>query len=284
MTLVKQCVLVFSVLSLFGCASTQPPEKPYIADVVYGHKDGMALFYDVFKPTANSNGAGIIFMVSGGWFSRWQDPADRQELFADMLDAGYTVFAVHHGSAPRYYVPEAYADVSRAVRHIRLHAAEYGVDSERLGVTGGSAGGHLSLMIGTDSDSGSADAEDAVMRVSNRVAAVVAYFPPVDIRPLAGNGGDRFPALNFASESDAASISPILFVSPDDPPTLLIHGDADTLVPIDNSAQIFAAFQQADVSTNFITIPGGDHGFRNPEHREAAAQHRLAWFNQYLLP
>ena len=280
MTLIKRTVFLIVLAALYGCAST---EKPYVADVVYGHKDGMALFYDVFKPTAKSNGAGIIYMVSGGWFSQWQDPEQRQERFADMLNAGYTVYAVHHGSAPRYYVPEAYSDVSRAVRHIRLHAEEFGVDPNRLGVTGGSAGGHLSLMIGTNSDAGNMDNEDPLMHVSNRVAAVVAYFPPVDIRPMAGRNSERFPALNFDPEG-AAAISPILFVTPDDPPTLLIHGDADTLVPIRNSEQIYAAFKAASVDTDFVTIEGGDHGFRNPEHRQEAAVLRLQWFNKYLLP
>jgi len=283
MTLIKSSVLFASLLLLFGCASKQVEEKPYIADVVYGHKDGMALFYDVFKPTGTSNGAAIIYMVSGGWFSTWQDPEQRQTRFADMLDAGYTVFAVHHGSAPRYFVPEAYSDVSRAVRHIRLHAEEYSIDPNRMGVTGGSAGGHLSLMIGNNSDQGQLDAEDPVLRVSNRVAAVVAYFPPVDIRPMAGRASERFPALNFDPEQ-AAAISPILFVTPDDPPTLLLHGDADTLVPIRNSEIIYTAFKEAKVETDFITYEGGDHGFRNPEHRDAAGAARLEWFNQYLLP
>lgn len=277
---IQIALLFFSALALMACTSVK---QPYQADVVYGHKDGMALFYDVLYPTGPSNGAGIIYMVSGGWFSRWQQPEQRLSGFADMLEAGYTVFAVHHGSAPRYYVPEAYQDVSRAVRHIRLYADDYGVDANRLGVTGGSAGGHLSLMIGGDSDEGDVSAEDPIMRASNRVAAVVAYYPPVDIRPMAGRGNERFPALNFKAE-EAAAISPILFVSPDDPPSLLLHGTADTLVPMSNSEQIHAAFKQANVDTDVIIYEGGDHGFRNPKHRQAAAAARLAWFNQYLLP
>ena len=109
------------------------------ADVVYGHKDGMALVYDVIQP-ANANGAAIVYMVSGGWFSRWAPPENRAQQFADILEAGFTVIPVHHGSAPRYKVPEAYADVSRAIRHIKMNAEAFEIDVNRIGVTGGSAG------------------------------------------------------------------------------------------------------------------------------------------------
>ncbi|MEX1034174.1 MAG: alpha/beta hydrolase [Cellvibrionaceae bacterium] len=277
----KRIMLTMLVVSCCACTKVQTP--PYQADVVYGHKDGMALFYDVFNPSGESNGAGIVYMVSGGWFSRWQAPEQRVEQFAQMTDAGYTVFAVHHGSAPRYTVPEAYADVSRAIRHIRANADQFGIDPNRLGVTGGSAGGHLSLMIGTNSDNGQVEADDTIDATGNRVAAVVAYFPPVDLRQMAGNGGERFPALDFEREL-AAGISPLLMVSSDDPPTLLLHGDADTLVNISHSEQMYAALQGAGVESEFIIYEGGDHGFRNPEHRQQAAAARLEWFNRYLLP
>jgi len=268
--------LVVVLLSWAGLASA---EVEISADVVYGHKDGMALVYDVLRPD-NANGAAVVYMVSGGWFSRWAPPEQRARQFADLLEAGFTVIPVHHGSSPRYHVPDAYADVSRAIRHIRLHAEEHGIDADRIGVTGGSAGGHLSLMLGLDSDPGKADAEDAVMRSGNTVAAVVAYYPPVDLRRMAGPS-DRFPALDFPTEK-AAAISPILHVDPQDPPTLLIHGDADDLVNISNSEIIYTEFQKHNVTAEFITIPGAGHGFRGDDAR-AAANARLEWFSRHLL-
>lgn len=249
------------------------------ADVVYGHKDGMALVYDVLQP-ANANGAAVVYMVSGGWFSVWAPPENRARQFSDLLDAGFTVIPVHHGSAPRYYVPEAYADVSRALRHIKLHAAEHGIDPARIGVTGGSAGGHLSLMLGLNSDKGMQDANDEILRHANDVAAVVAYFPPVDLREITGPS-ERFPALNFEKEQ-AAAISPILLADPSDPPTLLIHGDADDLVNISNSVIMHEEFQKQNVVSEFITIPGAGHGFRGADAEQAAAA-RLDWFKKYLL-
>ena len=126
-----------------------------------------------------------------------------------------------------------------------------------------------------------ADNPDGVMRVSNAVAAVVAYYPPVDIRPMTGPS-ERFPALDFPNQ-DAAAISPILFVDPNDPPTLLVHGDADELVNISNSEILYARLQENHVASDFITIPGGQHGFRGDNATQANAA-RLAWFKKYLAP
>lgn len=260
-----------------------------VADVVYGHKDGMALTYDVFEPE-EPNGGAVLFMVSGGWFSVWQEPAQRQPSLQSLLDAGFTVFAVMHGSAPRFKVPEAVSDVRAAVRHIRANAHRYGIDDAKIGVFGGSAGGHLSLMLGLNSEAEfdqprpedqrilapiySVDAE-----VDGSVAAVVAYFPPADLRNLAGPS-ERFPALDFAPEA-AAAVSPILFISDDDPPTLLLHGDEDTLVPISNSEVLSAAFDEAGVENEFVVFKGAGHGFRGEQRAEANAL-MVSWFEAHL--
>jgi acetyl esterase/lipase len=267
-------------------ANGQAPAPRITPDVVYGHKDGMALTFDVFQPAVTANGAGVLFMVSAGWVSQWSPPEMlvRRPFMRGMqllLDRGFTVFAVRHGSSPRYKVPEAAADVERAVRFIKLNAAQFGVDANRLGAYGGSAGGHLSLMVGLDPDSGNAQARDVVLRSPSGVAAVVALFPPVDLRGLTGPN-NNFPALDFAA-TDATSVSPILFVSPDDPPTLLIHGDADRLVPIRQSELIHNALKNANVATEFVTIPGGDHGFTNAEHMQRAAQLLADWFERHLV-
>ena len=271
-------------------------------DLVYGHKAGMALTLDVFRP-ASPNGASVLNMVSGGWVSRWRDPEQAQAGYQALLDQGFTVFAIRHGSSPRFNVPEAYADVTRAVRYVRLHAPHFGLDAERIGVYGGSAGGHLSLMLGLNSDEGDPNATDEVLRHGSRVAAVVANYPPVDLRPRA-TPSERFPAtipdrsLFFAGgvvpgaaerfvaidvEDEAgASVSPILFVTPDDPPTLLIHGDADALVDFNNSELMQAALMASGVETGLVVIEGAGHGFRTPEDRTQASDALVGWFVEHL--
>lgn len=250
-----------------------------VHDVVYGHKDGMALVYDVIQPI-EPNGSAVLYMVSGGWFSRWAPAETRIRQFQPLLDAGITVIPVHHGSAPRFKVPEAVADVRRAVRHVRMNADRYGIDADRLGVYGGSAGGHLSLMLGLAPDEGDPDARDPVERYSNEVKTVVAYYPPVDLRRMTGPN-DRFPALDF-DNALAADISPILFVDADDVPVLVIHGDADELVPISSGRSIHEALDAAGVDNTFIVIEGGDHGFSDPDDRAEAGAAMAAWFQERL--
>ena len=191
---------------------------------------------------------------------------------------------MRHGSSPKYVVPEIVEDVRRSVRFIRKNAARFDVEPERLGVTGGSAGGHLSLMLGTTGDDGDPQAKDDVLQTSDRVAAVVAYFPPTDLRQFVSPESPyytNYPALHFeASKADA--YSPVLAVTPDDAPTLLIHGDKDTLVPLDHSQKILAEFQKNKVPSELLVIPGGGHGFQGEDDRRAAAA-RDAWLEKYLL-
>ena len=273
-------------------------------DLVYGHKAGMALTLDVFMPPGEANGAIVLNMVSGGWVSRYTEPERARPRYEALLDKGFTVVAVRHGSSPRFNVPEAYADVNRAVRFMRLHAPHFGLDPDRMGVYGGSAGGHLSLMLGLDSDEGDPDATDEVLRMSSRVAAVVANYPPVDLRQrsapsrefpatlpddalfFAGGlvpdaAAERFVALQFEDEL-GASVSPILHVSADDPPTLLIHGDADALVDINNSEMIHEAFVKSGVETDLVVVAGAGHGFRG-EDAAQASDALVAWFEEHLL-
>ncbi|HET6409695.1 MAG TPA: alpha/beta hydrolase, partial [Chthoniobacteraceae bacterium] len=233
----------------FASLEMRAADSPYDRkqDVIYGRKYGMALTMDVFQPKEKANGLGVVFVVSGGWFSG-HDPSGHLGRFQFLLDRGYTVFSVVHGSQPKFSIPEILEDMNRAVRFIRFHAKDYGIDSARIGVTGASAGGHLSLMLGTAGSEGKADAKDPIDRVSSRVQAVAGFFPPTDFLGY-GKAGEnavgRGILWNFAGAFDfkefdpyarklnpvtdeekitkiGRDISPINHVSADDPPTLLI--------------------------------------------------------------
>src|SRR5439155_11114236 len=217
-----------------------------------GNKYGLALTFDVYRPS-QPNGAGVFVIVSGVW----QSSVDMGRLIAQgyqppLNNKGFTVFAVRHGSSPRYPMSAIVADVRRAVRFIRQHAGEYGVDPNRIGVFGSSAGGQLALLLGTTADSGDPSASDAVLRESSRVGAVVAYFPPTDLSRWGTQLiRQAFPAMRL-TDAEAAEYSPIRFVSPGAAPSLIVHGDADTTVPMVEGETMYAALTKAGVPASFI--------------------------------
>ena len=250
----------------------------YVRDVVYGHRDGMALTYDVFKPK-QPNGALVVNMVSAGWRSSWGPPEERQARYQWLIDKGFTVVALHHASAPRYNVVDAAFDVQRGIEHVKVHAADYGADPRRIGVWGASAGGHLSLVAGLMGDPKEPD--------ETRIRAVVAYFPPTDLDVLL-LGRARQGAIDFPEEERGA-VSPIRYVDARDPPVLLITGDADRGVPMMQSQRLKEELDRVGVEAKVIAFPGADHDFYvkdDPAKTDAYALEAMnamvAWFEQRL--
>jgi acetyl esterase/lipase len=288
------CWILF--LGLFAARAEEQPAYTR-TEVIYGRKSGVALTLDVIRP-AKPNGYGVIFMVSGGFFSSHEalDGSLKGGLLSPVLDRGYTVFGVVHGSQPKFTIPEITGDIHRAVRFVRHHAAEYGVKPDQFGIFGASAGGHLSLTMGTQGGPGKADAGDPVDRESSAVQAVACFFPPTDYLNWRQPGDDAVgvgvlatfqPA--FGPRSDTAEsravygkeISPINFVRAEMPPTLIIHGEADKLVPI-YQAEIFlkkceAAGVKAPVK--LIRKPGLDHGWPGLDKDVALF---ADWFDEHL--
>jgi len=265
------------------CTATEVTITP---DVVYGHKFGLAMTFDVFTPKQDANGAAVLFMVSGGWYSNWSPPEQLQPMFRPLTDAGFTVFAVRHGSSPKFSIPEAVEDVRRSVRFVRTHAQRFAIDPDRIGVFGMSAGGHLSLMLGTTADEGDAQATDPVLRASNRVQAVAAWVAPTDLQIMVWDSPESLPAYRRfpALELDLAAAekhSPLVHVSDDDAPTLLLAGDQDELVPILHSERLDAAFQESNVKTKLVVFAGAGHGFAG-EDMARAVKEMVAWFNEHL--
>jgi acetyl esterase/lipase len=242
---------------------------------------------DVFRPRKDASGSAVVFVASGGWFSgkrlvwpRWYRP---------LLRRGHTVFAVMHGSQPKYTIPEMVPDIHRAVRYIRHHAKALGIDPQRIGIMGASAGGHLSLLLATDGKSGKGG--DPVDGTSSRVQAVAAFYPPTDFLNWGAQGINvatlpvhaRFRApfdfrrfdqeegvyvrITDPAERDKLlrETSPVHHVTNDDPPTLLIHGDRDMLVPLQQSRRMVARLEKAGVPARLIVKEGGAHGWRGIE-------------------
>ena len=288
----RRCCLASLLLCLFAAAgSAQEPSYRRTEDVIYGRKFGTALTMDVFQPT-KPNGCAVIFMVSGGWFSAKE--AVNVAFYKAFLDRGYTVFAVVHGSQPKFTIPEVTQDIHRAIRYIRTNAAKWSVNPDKFGISGASAGGHLSLTMGTQGGPGKADAKDPIDRASSAVQAVACFFPPTDFLNYGQAGEDatgvgtlkNFKAA-FGPRLDAddsrkalgREISPIYFVTPKLPPTLIIHGDADKLVPYQQAESFVKKATEAGVTAKLINRHGKAHGW--PEMGKDV-ELLADWFDEHL--
>ncbi|MBN9122219.1 MAG: alpha/beta hydrolase [Planctomycetes bacterium] len=293
-----------AALALAAPAVAQPKDNfTRTEDVIYGRKFGTALTMDVFTPKENANGKGIIWCVSGGWFSA--KPAGIG-LAREYVDRGYVVFAVVHGSQPKYTIPEVLDDMHRAVRFIKANAKKYNVDPEKLGISGGSAGGHLSLMQGNAPRPGNPKATDPVEQRSSKVAAVACFYPPTDFlnygkegESALGDGtlkGFRAPfdfhefdkeTRSFVPVADTAkrreigkAISPAYHVTKDSAPALIFHGDADKLVPIQQAELIGAKYKEAGVPFELVVKKGEAHGWKGMDKDMKTL---ADWFDKHLL-
>jgi acetyl esterase/lipase len=283
------------------------------ADVVYGRKFGTALTMDVITPE-NPNGIGVIWVAAGGWYSAHEMVVSDapKTAIGTLARRGYTVFAVVMGSQPKFTIPELVDDLNRATRYIRAHAADYKIDPDRIGVTGGSAGGHLSLMLATAGGPGIADAKDPIDRVSSRVQAAAVFFPPTDflnygkegenavgrgilkgfrapfdfnriVKPTnPDEGSPRFERITDEQEilTIAKNIGPINHVSSDDPPALLIHGDADKLVPFQQAEIFKKRMEEVGGTSEIIVRPGAQHGWATLGDDWSLI---TDWFDKHLL-
>jgi len=269
-------------------------------DVIYGRKSGMALTMDVFQPP-KPNGCGVIFLVSGGWLSSKATPlmvTIRPEDYRVYLERGYTVFAVVTSSQPKFTIPEIMEDAQRAVRFIRSHAKRFGVRPDRLGILGSSSGGQLALSVATMGGPGKADAADPIDRESSAVEAVACFFPPTDflnygapgvsgvgqgpMAPLQVAFGPR--ALTEAGRQTLGrEISPIYHITKNLPPTLIIHGDADRDVPLQQSESFVQTARAAGAKhMELIIRKGKGHGWGDFWKSEEDITAFADWFDRHL--
>ncbi len=273
------CRMTFLLLFLLAAMASGQTRTQ---DVIYLKSGGAAFTMDVYRP-AKPNKAAVVFLVSGGWTS---DHAMIKTFGAGvekvLAEGGFTVFSVVHGAQPRFKVAEIVEQVRTAVRFVHAHAADHGIDTNRVGVTGISSGGHLALMIGGSTDS--------------PVNAVAAIAPPTD---LANWGKPGFilteepqmsvfiPALGFdpkgpRSDIEAAvtKLSPISCVTAQFPPTLIVHGDGDKVVPLQQAKAMDDALAKAGVRHKLEVLPGGGHDEKTFVSGMAKA---VQWFKDTLL-
>jgi acetyl esterase/lipase len=176
--------------------------------------------------------------------------------------------AINYRLAPKYTFPAPIEDVKCAVRHLRAHAAQYNIDPERIGALGGSAGGHLVALLGvTDKEAGWDVGENSDQ--SSRVQAVVDMFGPTDLHRMFAGSSRRYGQMIFnASSPDdplLVKYSPVTYITPDDPPFLILHGDRDEVVPLEQSQILYDRLKAAGVPVELVVVKNARHSFRPVE-------------------
>jgi acetyl esterase/lipase len=297
-------------------------------DQVYGHKYGLAMTFDVYSPK-NANGAAVLFINSGGYESgkyrqcekgedsiwrfvpinvagKWDLPQLilEQYGFDNLLAAGFTVFDIRHGSSPKFAIDEMFEDCGRAVRYIKFHAKEYGIDAERIGLWGGSAGGHLALLLGAHIVRGQTRYRDITgafelnrfsepeLETSSRVGAVAVYYPAgYDLASDSKEFPEAFkelPALNV-DNSVLEELSIKKFVAATNPPVLIIYGDRDFPMIVGSCKKTAAELERNKVEVKTIVLPDvahefkGKDGYKDARPGQMAMNELVTWFKTKLL-
>lgn len=285
--MLKRLILVVAVL----CTAIASAQER-IQDLIYHKQGGTAFTLDVFKP-AKPTGAAVVWLVSGGWVSAHDqiNPALGQAF----NEHGITLIQAVHGAQPKYTVPEILVQLKQAIRYTRANAEKFGIDPTRIGVAGASAGGHLSLMLAGNPAVAEPTSTNPINKVGSEVQAVVAYFPPTDFLNWGKDGSPAYsnpllavfmPALGVTPttpkekmEQIGRDLSPINLVKAGFPPTFLIHGDKDALVPVQQSQRLDAAFAKAGVIHELMVVPGAGH---DGSVMAPSAAKVFEWFTKYL--
>ena len=245
-------------------------------DITYCTVDGVALKLDLYFPkTLNGPTPIAVYVHGGGWSTGSKSGGAGGTDFAALLDAGFIVGSVDYRLAPAYKFPAMIEDVKCSIRFLRASASTYNIDPNRIGVWGGSAGGHLVSLLGTADKSAGWDVGQYLDQ-SSSVQAVVDMFGPADLTTNFSNGYQKvaqnvFGTTNFSDPIFKAA-SPVTYVSSSDPPFLILQGDSDQTVPLSQSQEFNDKLLAAGVSVKLVIVKGGPHGLNAPAEVPSRAQ------------
>jgi len=276
-------IVVAALVAFFGADlyAFQSSTYKQTQDVVYGEVHGTGLLMDTFEPTGEPNGLAIVDIASGSWYSdrgKIRDHALAQ-IYTIFCGRGYTVFAVRPGSKTRYSALEMDQHVKMAIRYVKGKAEQFKINPDKIGITGASAGGHLATLAALSPAEGQPLAKNQSSKLDTSVAAVAVFFPPTDflewkegkeidtkvLAPLLAPGATSTNDGSLAGKSSeelksmAKAISPVYQVNSPKIPFLLIHGDADLVVPLSHSEKLVEAIRTSGGSAELIIKKGGGH-------------------------
>jgi acetyl esterase/lipase len=237
-----------------------------INDVEYGKGGDKPLLLDLVIPDSADNAPhpAVIWIHGGGWCQGEKSP----NRLVWMANCGYVVASIDYRLVQEAIFPAQIHDCKAAVRFIRQHAGEYAVDPNRIGVAGESAGGHLSALLGLTAGVAELEGNGGSSGFSSEAQAVCDFFGPSDLTKLEGSPAELIPYIadflggDPRDRSEVARLaSPVTHVNSDSPPTLIIHGDQDDLVPLGQSEILHGALQNVGAEVELLVVENGGHGF-----------------------
>ena len=232
--------------------------------------DGVELLMDIYYPaghSADSDDPAVVYVHGGGWTAGSRDAGEGTRYIPALVAQGYVVFAVDYRLAPEYEFPAQIQDVQCAIRHIRAEADAYGIDPERIGAMGGSAGGQLVNVLGTAEDGDFAEV-GGYEGYSSEVRAVVAMYGASDFSDpnMAAHNAAHVQVFGTGTYEESESntlwmASAVNYVDSGDSDFLLLHGEEDPVVPISQSEIFSSALESAGVDVTFVRVENAGHGF-----------------------
>lgn len=264
-----------------------PDTVTFTRDIEYSNPDNQHLQVNLARPKNASGLLPAIVCIHGGGF-RAGKRESYDKLCLTLAEHGYAAITVTYRLAPQYKFPAAVQDCKTAVRWLRAHAAEYQIDPNRIGVTGGSAGGHLAQFLGVTAGVKQFEGEGNNDQ-SSAVSCVVNYYGPSDLTKSYGKSVDAAEVLPLFFGGDLSTKlkehiigSPLYWVTPLAAPTLCVHGTEDPYVAFEQATWIVDKLKAAQVEATLLPIEGAGHGFKKPEVAAKAEKALIDFFDAHL--
>ncbi len=255
--------------------------------IEYSNPDDQHLQINIARPKTGEGPFPAVVCIHGGGF-RAGHRDGYNGLCLKLAERGYVAVTVSYRLAPKYPFPAAVHDTKAAIRWLRAHAKEYKIDSQRIGTTGGSAGGHLAQFLGVTSGVAMFEGEGGHSDQSSAVACVVNVYGPSDFTKSYGKSVDAAEVLPLFLGGNVETArhrhivsSPLYWVTPNAAPTLCIHGTEDKYVAHEQAVWLIDKLKAADVEAELLTLPGAGHGFKGADATKAD-EALFAFFDEHL--
>jgi acetyl esterase/lipase len=280
-------ILSAPAMALAQKAPTVPDNVAFEAGIEYTNPDGQHLKLDLARPKTGDGPFPTVICIHGGGF-RAGSREGYDGLCIKLAQHGYVAMTISYRLAPKYQFPAAIHDTKSAVRWARANAAKYKIDSTRIGVTGGSAGGHLAQFLGVTAEVKEFEGDGGNAEKSSGVSCVVNVYGPSDFTKSYGKSVDAAEVLPLflggnleTARKQHLRASPLYWVTPNAAPTLCIHGTEDKYVAHEQAVWLIDRLKAAGVDAELLTLEGAGHGFKGKD-AEAADKALVEFFDRQL--